>query len=73
MLLSKVEGMDVKINLGLEYEGGTLKLSPLECGCFVKDIAIILDGGLSWLYQGYVSLYLIVGSFVKKGILFVLP
>ncbi|KAI3911682.1 hypothetical protein MKW92_029239 [Papaver armeniacum] len=53
----QVEGMDVKLNLGLEYEGGTLKLSPLECGCFVKDIAIILDGGLSWLYQGFINAF----------------
>ncbi|KAI3969678.1 hypothetical protein MKX01_020239 [Papaver californicum] len=54
---TQVEGMDVKLNFGLEYEGGTLKLSPLECGCFVKDIAIILDGGLSWLYQGFINAF----------------
>ncbi|KAI3992560.1 hypothetical protein MKX01_020852 [Papaver californicum] len=53
----QVDGMDVKLNFGLEYEGGTLKLSPLECGCFVKDIAIILDGGLSWLYQGFINAF----------------
>ncbi|MCL7032343.1 hypothetical protein MKW94_029402 [Papaver nudicaule] len=53
----QVEGMDVKLNIGLEYDGGTLKLSPLKCGCLVKDIAIILDGGLSWLYQGFINAF----------------
>lgn len=54
LLLGKVEGMEVGLTLGLENQEGTLKLSLLERGCYVKDISVILDGGASWLYQGYV-------------------
>lgn len=53
ILLEKVEGMEVGLTLGLGNHEGTLKLSVLECGCYVKDISIHLDGGASWLYQGY--------------------
>lgn len=48
----QVEGMEVGLTLGLENQQGNLKLSLLECGCYVKDISIKLDGGASWLYQG---------------------
>lgn len=57
MPLPKVEGMEVGLTLGLENHEGTLKLSLLESGCYVKEITIKLDGGASWLYQGYVNLY----------------
>ncbi|KAL5861822.1 hypothetical protein ACOSQ4_003118 [Xanthoceras sorbifolium] len=48
----QVEGMDVGLTLGLENQKGTLKLSLMDSGCYVKDISIKLDGGASWLYQG---------------------
>lgn len=54
MPLGKVEGMEVGLTLGLENHEGTLKLSLLDGGCYVKEIIITLDGGASWLYQGYV-------------------
>ena len=54
LLLGKVEGLEVGLTLGLGNQEGTLKLSLLDCGCYVKDISIKLDGGASWLYQGYV-------------------
>ncbi|XP_020417130.1 putative BPI/LBP family protein At1g04970 isoform X3 [Prunus persica] len=52
----QVEGMEVGVTLALNGQEGTLKLSVLECGCYVKDISIKLDGGASWLYQGYAIL-----------------
>lgn len=54
--LGKVEGVEVGLTLGLEILDGTLKLSLVDCGCLVKDINITLDGGASWLYQGYAKL-----------------
>lgn len=54
----KVEGMEVGLTLGLENWEGTLKLSLMDCGCYVKEISIKLDGGASWLYQGYALLYM---------------
>lgn len=49
----KVDGMEVGLTISLENQQGHLKLSLLECGCYVKDISIKLNGGASWLYQGY--------------------
>ncbi|GFY97586.1 lipid-binding serum glycoprotein family protein [Actinidia rufa] len=46
-----VEGMEVGLTLGLVNRGGSLELSLMDCGCYVKDITITLDGGASWLYQ----------------------
>ena len=54
LLLGKVEGLEVGLTLGLGNQEGTLKLSLMDCGCYVKDISIKLDGGASWFYQGYV-------------------
>ncbi|PKI32552.1 hypothetical protein CRG98_047050 [Punica granatum] len=65
----KVEGMEVGLTLGLENDGGTLKLSLLECGCHVRDILIKLDGGASWLYQGMVDAFKEqISSAVEKAI-----
>lgn len=50
---SKVKSMEVGLTVGLKNQQGTLELSLLECGCHVKDLSIKLDGGVSWLYQGY--------------------
>ncbi|OWM85855.1 hypothetical protein CDL15_Pgr012105 [Punica granatum] len=47
----KVKGMEVGLSLTLMDKSGTLKLSLLDCGCYVKAISIKLDGGSSWLYQ----------------------
>lgn len=55
MLLLKVEGLEVGLTLSLETVEGSLKVSLLECGCYVNGITIKLNGGASWLYQGYVS------------------
>ncbi|XP_052177996.1 putative BPI/LBP family protein At1g04970 [Diospyros lotus] len=53
----QVEGMEVGLTLGLENQGGSLELSLTECGCYIKDISIKLDGGGSWLYQGMIDAF----------------
>ncbi|XP_071696000.1 putative BPI/LBP family protein At1g04970 [Rutidosis leptorrhynchoides] len=53
----QVKGMDIGITLGLQNEQGTLRLTPIDCGCFVRYISIIIDGGASWLYQGIVDYF----------------
>ena len=54
LLWFQVEGMEVGLTIDLENQQGNFKLSLLECGCYVKDVNLQLDGGASWLYQGYV-------------------
>ncbi|KAG8642116.1 hypothetical protein MANES_12G056200v8 [Manihot esculenta] len=49
--------MQVGLTLGLENQNGTLKLSLINCGCYVKDVSIKLDGGASWLYQGMLDAF----------------
>lgn len=65
----QVEGMEVGLTLGLENQGGSLELSLMECGCYVKDITITLDGGASWLYQGILDAFEEqIGSAVENAI-----
>lgn len=45
--------MEVGMKLSLKKQGGGLKLSLLGSRCDVEDVDIKLDGGASWLYQGY--------------------
>lgn len=59
---SKVEGLEVGLTLSLKTVEGSLKLSLLECGCYVNDISIKLDGGASWLYQGYIFSHSVIFS-----------
>lgn len=47
--------MKVELKLGLENQEGYLDLKLKDCDSSVKDISIKLDGGASWLYQGYGS------------------
>ncbi|KAK8327225.1 hypothetical protein E1A91_A11G165300v1 [Gossypium mustelinum] len=66
---ASVEGMEVGLTLGLENHEGTLKLSLLESGCYVKEITIKLDGGASWLYQGMINAFEEqIGSAVESAI-----
>lgn len=65
----QVEGMEVGLTLGLENQEGTLKLSLMDCGCYVKNISIKLNGGASWLYQGMVDAFEEqIGSAVENAI-----
>lgn len=53
----KVEGMQAGLTFGLRNEGGALKLSFLECGCFIRDLDIKVEGGIAWLYQWFVEAF----------------
>ncbi|KAL6529456.1 hypothetical protein OROGR_015079 [Orobanche gracilis] len=53
----QVEGLELGLTLSLKTLEGSLKLTILECGCYVNDISINLDGGASWLYQGLVDAF----------------
>ncbi|XP_057726917.1 putative BPI/LBP family protein At1g04970 [Arachis stenosperma] len=65
----QVEGMQVGLTLGLENQEGSLKLKLEDCGSYVKDISIKLDGGASWLYQGIVDAFEEeIGSAVENAI-----
>lgn len=48
--------MEVGLTIGMENQNGTLGLTVMQCGCYMKDVVITLDGGASWFYQGYVAL-----------------
>ena len=49
--LWKVKGMQVGLTVDLKNQEGALKLVILDCGCYVGDLSIKLDGGSSWFYQ----------------------
>ncbi|KAB5527684.1 hypothetical protein DKX38_021531 [Salix brachista] len=65
----QVEGMEVGLTLGLKNQEGTLKLALMDCGCYVKDLSIKLDGGASWVYQGMIDAFEEqIGSAVENAI-----
>ena len=45
--------MKASIEVTLKKQGGGLKLTLLESECEVEDVDIKMNGGASWLYQGY--------------------
>lgn len=45
--------MEVGLTVNIQNQNGTLKLNLVQCGCYMEDITITLDGGASWFYQGY--------------------
>uniref|UniRef100_A0ACD5XV44 Uncharacterized protein n=1 Tax=Avena sativa TaxID=4498 RepID=A0ACD5XV44_AVESA len=51
----QVEGMDIGISMGMKNENGSLKLFVTECGCYMKDLDITVNGGSSWLYQVFID------------------
>lgn len=53
----QVEGLEVGLSLSLKTIQGSPKLSLLDCGCYVNDVSIHLDGGSSWFYQGLVDAF----------------
>ncbi|KAF8657512.1 hypothetical protein HU200_060075 [Digitaria exilis] len=52
-----VKGMEVGITMVIKNINGSLALSVLQCGCYVKDLVISLDGGASWFYQGFINAF----------------
>ncbi|XP_020584347.1 putative BPI/LBP family protein At1g04970 [Phalaenopsis equestris] len=53
----QVEGLEVNLTIRLENKKGTLALNVTQCGCYMEDINITLDGGVSWLYQGFADAF----------------
>ncbi|KZV56383.1 BPI/LBP family protein-like [Dorcoceras hygrometricum] len=53
----QVEGLEIGLSLSLKTVEGSPKLSLLDCGCYVNDVSIHLDGGSSWFYQGLVDAF----------------
>lgn len=48
--------MQAGITFTLTTHNGTLQLAVIECGTYIDDLEIELQGGASWLYQWYVLL-----------------
>lgn len=67
---SKVEGMSMELALGLKSQNGSLNLPLLEWGCHVKDVFVKLDGGATWLYQGYTVLLDSLILFLRSNYLY---
>lgn len=53
----QVEGLEVGLTIAMKNRKGTLELAVTECGCYVKDLSITLEGGESWFYQGFVNAF----------------
>ncbi|EPS59651.1 hypothetical protein M569_15154 [Genlisea aurea] len=53
----QVEEMDIGLTVGLKTVEGSLVMSLLDSGCYVKDLSVKLNGGASWLYQGLVGAF----------------
>lgn len=53
----QVESMNISLTLNGKNQEGNLNLSISDCGCKVNDISIKLNGGASWLYQGFVEVF----------------
>ncbi|CAN6204824.1 unnamed protein product [Urochloa humidicola] len=51
----QVEGMEVGVSMGMKNQNGSLKLSVEECGCYMKELDITLNGGASWFYQVFID------------------
>ncbi|KAJ1290150.1 hypothetical protein BS78_02G221200 [Paspalum vaginatum] len=51
----QVEGMEVGVSMGMKNQNGSLKLSVMECGCYMEDLDITLNGGASWFYQVFID------------------
>ncbi|RDX60754.1 putative BPI/LBP family protein [Mucuna pruriens] len=65
----KVTGMQVGLTVNLRNQEGSLKLTLLDYGCYVRDLSIKLEGGASWLYQLLVDAFEgNIASAVEDGI-----
>lgn len=47
----QVNGMQAGVTFTLVAQNGTLRLTVVECGTYIDDLEIELQGGASWLYQ----------------------
>ncbi|KAF3331069.1 putative BPI/LBP family protein [Carex littledalei] len=51
----QVEGMEIGFTISMKNENGALKTFVTECGCYITDLAITMDGDASWFYQIFVD------------------
>nr|TKW33757.1 hypothetical protein SEVIR_2G260700v2 [Setaria viridis]TKW33765.1 hypothetical protein SEVIR_2G260700v2 [Setaria viridis] len=49
--------MEVGVSMGMKNQNGSLKLSVMECGCYMKELDITLNGGASWFYQVFIDAF----------------
>lgn len=49
--------MEIGITMEIKNYNGSLALNVSQCGCYVKDLVISLDGGASWFYQGLINAF----------------
>ncbi|KAG0582311.1 hypothetical protein KC19_3G050700 [Ceratodon purpureus] len=52
-----VNGMQAGVTFTLVAHNGTLRLTVVECGTYIDDLDIELQGGASWLYQLFVNAF----------------
>jgi len=47
----QVSGVQAGVNFTLVAHNGTLRLTVVECGTYIDNLEIELEGGASWLYR----------------------
>lgn len=55
--------MEIELKMSMKNQDGNLKLTLLHCECNMKELFITLEGGTSWLYQGYAYTFTIKKKF----------
>ncbi|KAF8694816.1 hypothetical protein HU200_037913 [Digitaria exilis] len=53
----QVEGVEVGVSMGMKNQNGSLELSVMECGCYMEELDITLNGGSSWFYQVFIDAF----------------
>ncbi|KAF3331323.1 BPI/LBP family protein [Carex littledalei] len=66
----KVEGMEVGLTMSMKSNNGSLELTVSDVSCYIEECVISLDGGASWLYQGFINAFKNhIRSAVQKAII----
>lgn len=50
--------MEVGLTMSMKSNNGSLEFAVSDVSCSIEECVISLDGGASWLYQGYLFLTL---------------
>lgn len=45
--------MEVRLTMSMKSNNGSLELTVSDVSCYIEECVISLNGGASWLYQGY--------------------
>ncbi|KAJ4793866.1 lipid-binding serum glycoprotein family protein [Rhynchospora pubera] len=66
----RVEGMEVGLTMIMKSNNGSLELTVSDLSCYIDKCIISLNGGASWLYQGFVNAFKNhIRSAVEKAII----